>query len=180
MRLRNPMSVDIVAADPKLSVSAILAEAGIVGAMVDHYSPKTFVLSGSLIHLLKLSHDATVAAFNGRDLSFAQWLVLMTLREGAAYTASDLSREFRYDTGALTRLLSQLERRGFVKRQRSQKDRRIIELQLTADGRDKAAELLPLFVDQLNDMSAGFDGVELVGFTRLLNKLVANLSAFSR
>lgn len=149
--------------------------------MTRHYDVKTFRSSDSLGYLLKLSHslmhDAAAAAFAGHDVSFAQWLVLMKLREGAALTASDLCRVMRHDNGALTRLLDQLEARGYVARERSHEDRRVVELQLTAAGRDKVAELVPLVVHRLNSSLAGFSKAEFTEFTRLLNKLITDLAA---
>ncbi|MFL6550887.1 MAG: MarR family winged helix-turn-helix transcriptional regulator, partial [Povalibacter sp.] len=106
---------------------------------VKHYDAKTFNAGRSIGYLLKMSqsmiHDAQAAAFAGHDLSFAQWLVLLKLKEGAAITASDLCRQMRHDNGALTRLLDQLEERGFLERQRSEEDRRVVRLDLTTAGR---------------------------------------------
>jgi DNA-binding MarR family transcriptional regulator len=83
----------------------------------------------------------------------------------------------RHDNGALTRLLDQLEERGFVERQRSDEDRRVVKLDLTAAGRRKVAELLPLAVDGLNNAVSTFSKAEFSDLVRLLNKLVDNLKA---
>ena len=148
---------------------------------VKHYDAKTFNAGRSLGYLLKMSHslihDAQAAAFAGHDLSFVQWLILLKLREGVAVTASDLCRQMRHDNGALTRLLDQLEERGFVERQRSDEDRRVVKLDLTAAGRRKVAELLPLAVDGLNNAASTFSKTEFSDLVRLLNKLVDNLKA---
>lgn len=156
-----------------------LPEQALLSAMTRHYAVKSFTSSGSIGYLLKLSyslmHDAAAASFAGHDLSFAQWLVLTKLREGVAFTASGLCREMRHDNGALTRLLDQLEARGYVERERSKQDRRIVELRLTTAGRRKVAELLPLVVDRLNDALAGFSRAEFLELTRLLNKVIVKL-----
>jgi DNA-binding MarR family transcriptional regulator len=146
---------------------------------VKHYDAKSFNAGRSIGYLLKMSHsmilDAQSAAFAGHDLSFVQWLILLKLREGVAITASDLCRQMRHDNGALTRLLDQLEERGFVERQRSDEDRRVVKLELTAAGRRKVAELLPLAVDTLNQATSTFTKTEFSELIRLLNKLVDNL-----
>jgi DNA-binding MarR family transcriptional regulator len=146
-----------------------------------HYDAKTFNAGRSIGYLLKMSHsmihDGQAAAFAGHDLSFVQWLVLLKLKEGAALTASDLCRQMRHDNGALTRLLDQLEERGFVERQRSEEDRRVVQLELTAAGKRKVAELLPLAVEGLNAALANFSKAEFGELVRLLNKLVDNLKA---
>lgn len=143
-----------------------------------HYDVRTFSSAESIGYLLKLAHallhDAAATAFEGHDLSFMQWLVLLKLREGAS-TASELCQIMWHDTGALTRLLDQLEERGYVERQRSTADRRVVKLQLTAAGRRKTTELTPLTVDSLNAPLASFSKAEFEQLMRLLKKFIANL-----
>ncbi|MET0987685.1 MAG: MarR family transcriptional regulator [Steroidobacteraceae bacterium] len=144
-----------------------------------HYDSKTFTTAASIGYLLKLAHTLMVEcasdAFADRDISFMQWIVLMKLREGAAMTASDLCREMRQDTGALTRLLDQLEERGYIVRERSKEDRRVVQLQLTPAGRKQATELVPLAVERLNTAAGDFSKTEFNEFVRLLNKLIGKL-----
>src|SRR5690606_4564742 len=134
-----------------------------------HYDAKTFTSSNSLGYLLKVSHalmhEAAAAAFAPHDVSFMQWLVLTKLREGTL-NASDLCRTMRHDNGALTRLLDQLEERGYVERERSQADRRVVELRLTPAGRRKVTELMPLLVDCLNGSLASFSRAEFSELVR--------------
>jgi DNA-binding MarR family transcriptional regulator len=144
-----------------------------------HYDPKTFEAGRSIGYLLKVSHsllhDLQAQSFAGHDLSFVQWLILIKLREKAHLTASDLCRQMNHDNGALTRLLDQLEERGYVTRQRSEEDRRVVELGLTAAGRRKAEEMLPLGVNNLNAALDGFSKGEFAELIRLLNKFIDNL-----
>lgn len=144
-----------------------------------HYDGKTFTTATSVGYLLKVAHTLMVEcaseAFADRDISFMQWIALMKLREGAA-TPGDLCREMRHDTGALTRLLDQLEERGYVARERSQKDRRVVRLQLTPAGRKQATELVPLTVERLNTALGDFSKAEFQELTRLLNKLIGTLN----
>ena len=148
---------------------------------VKHYDAKTFNSSMSLGYLLKVAHtlmlEGATAAFASREVSFTQWIVLTKLREGSALTASDLCRTLRHDTGALTRLLDQLEERGLIERVRSQEDRRVVRLQLTPAGRKLAIELTPFVVDRLNGALADFSKAEFQELTRLLNKLIATMKA---
>jgi len=143
-----------------------------------HYDARTFSSAESIGYLLKLAHalmhDAAATAFEGQDVSFMQWLVLVKLREGAS-TASELCQIMWHDTGALTRLLDQLEELGYVERQRSTSDRRVIQLQLTAAGRRKTTDLTPLTVDRLNTALAGFSKAEFDQLMLLLKKFIANL-----
>jgi DNA-binding MarR family transcriptional regulator len=145
-----------------------------------HYDVKNFTSAGSIGYLLKLAHalmhDRAVAGFAGHDVSFIQWLVLMKLREGTAMTASELCRKMHHDNGALTRVLDQLEERGYIERARSEEDRRVVELQLSAAGRREVASMVPQVVDCLNNGLANFSKAEFQELTRLLHKLIDSLS----
>jgi DNA-binding MarR family transcriptional regulator len=90
------------------------------------------------------------ANFVHHGLTLMQWIVLMHVRDGLARTASDIARDFSHDTGALTRVIDQLETRGLLLRRRSAVDRRVVELELTRDGRKVIDELLPLVVAEMN------------------------------
>lgn len=146
-----------------------------------HYDAKTFIAGQSVGYMLKVAHsliqDAQAAAFASHDVSFVQWIVLLKLREGAGISASDLCRQMRHDNGAFTRLIDQLEERGLVERQRNNEDRRVVNLELTAAGRRKVAELLPVAVDVLNTATSAFTKTEMAELVRLLSKFIDALKS---
>lgn len=143
--------------------------------MSTHYTLDSFESGQSIPYLLKqsflLMQDCATAVYEHRDLSFMQFLVLLKLKEGVAATPGDLCRLMRHDTGALTRLIDQLEARGYLMRARDAKDRRVVQLRLTADGEAQLAELTPLLVEKLNEVLVDFTPDEFVELTRLLQKL---------
>jgi DNA-binding MarR family transcriptional regulator len=104
-----------------------------------------------------------------------QWIILIYLRDGLASTSSEIAREFRHDTGALTRVIDQLERRGLLTRQRSTRDRRVVELALTARGRRTIESLLPVVVEQINAALAPFTRAEFEQLRDLMVRLVDHL-----
>ena len=81
----------------------------------------------------------------------------------------------RHDSGALTRLIDQLEARALVQRERSREDRREVQLRLTDAGRETIAALLPKVVEKLNFALRDFSRAEAAELNRLLNKLIASL-----
>jgi DNA-binding MarR family transcriptional regulator len=82
--------------------------------------------------------------------------------------------QYRHNSGALTRVIDQLEEKGFIERLRRDRDRRKVELQLTDAGRKVIGELVPLVVQTLNQALQDFSSDEVSELIRLLTKF--NLS----
>jgi DNA-binding MarR family transcriptional regulator len=141
-----------------------------------HYRPATYRARDSVGYLLRrvytIMHERMEAALAGHDFTLMQWIVLLYLRDGIARTASDISREFRHDSGALTRVIDQLERRGLLARHRSTSDRRVVELAVTAKGERTIEELLPVVVGQMNEALAPFNRAEFAQLKSHLERLV--------
>jgi DNA-binding MarR family transcriptional regulator len=148
-----------------------------------HYNPYNFASKKSLGYLLKvnhsLMHECGERVLAPHGFSFVQWIILVKLREGAAVTASELCRSMMHDNGALTRILDSLEQRGYVARERSQQDRRVVDLRITEAGLEKLNELMPLVINNLNQALDGFSVDEFAELTRLLEKLKTHLQDHS-
>jgi DNA-binding MarR family transcriptional regulator len=118
------------------------------------YAPATYLARDSVGYLVRRLTSILTAriesAFAPHDFTLTQWSVLMHLRDGLASTASDLCAAFQHDSGALTRLLDQLEQRGLIVRRRSSRDRRVVELELTPAGHKAIKMLLPVVVAEMN------------------------------
>ena len=146
-------------------------------AHAKHYQASTYKARSSVGYLVKRAQaamlDSIEPVFAGHGFTFMQWVVLIYLRDGIALNAKDICAEFHYDSGALTRVIDQLEERGYIERQRSRNDRRSIELHLTASGRELVQSLVPVVVDRLNLALSDFTRAEVQELTRLLNKLIA-------
>src|SRR5262249_6499590 len=144
-----------------------------------HYRSETYEARSSIGYLIKRAHvmmlDNVEAAFAERGFTFIQWVILIHARDRMSLTAADICREFRHDSGALTRVIDQLERRGLIQRVRSTTDRRVIELKLTPSGRKTVESQIPLVVDKLNIALEEFSRAEFAELTRLLDKLVGRL-----
>jgi DNA-binding MarR family transcriptional regulator len=117
------------------------------------------------------------AAFADNEITFAQWLVLMKLRDGLATTAAEIARDMCHDSGALTRVIDQLAQRGLIERTRGQEDRRTIALALTKEGLRTVNALVPTVVSLLNMALADFTHDEVATLTRFLNKLIDGIDA---
>jgi DNA-binding MarR family transcriptional regulator len=146
---------------------------------MQHYRPETYAAQSSIGYLLKRAHsqlaDQLEPALVARGFTFTQWVILMHLRDGLALNARVLCTQLRHDSGALTRVIDQLEARGLVSRERSRKDRREVKLQLTEEGRATVEGSIPAVVERLNNALGGFSAQELGELTRLLIKLTTML-----
>jgi DNA-binding MarR family transcriptional regulator len=144
-----------------------------------YYRAATYRARDSMGYLLRrvysIMHERVEAAFADHHLTLMQWIILIYLRDGLARTASDIAREFRHDSGALTRVIDQLERRDLVARRRSRTDRRVVELDLTAEGRRTIEALLPAMVGEMNQALAPFNRSEIEQMRGLLQRMIEHL-----
>lgn len=145
------------------------------------YQVETFTGCRSIGYLVRRLNTLLMphaeALFADAELSFSQWVILMALRDKRAETCADIARHMNYDTGAITRLVDQLEKRGFVARARSTSDRRVVHLKLLPQGKAMAKRLTPLIVDFWNRILADVANADAEKLVGLLTGLNARLEA---
>jgi len=107
-------------------------------------------------------------------LTAPQWAPLLVLSKGKADTVAGCARAIDVDTGAMTRMLDRLEAKGFVSRNRSHKDRRIVHVELTEAGHEIVKIIPPSICLVLNQHLAGFSKTEFETFKDLLRRFVMN------
>jgi DNA-binding MarR family transcriptional regulator len=149
-----------------------------------HYQAATYESRRSIGFLLKRAHllliERTEPALAAADLTFTQYVVLMHLREGEDVNPTVLCALLRHDSGALTRVLDQLEARGLIQRERSREDRRSLQLRLTEQGRGVIEAVIPGVVERLNDALAGVSRADFSELIRLLSKLLEHLETHAQ
>lgn len=145
-----------------------------------YYQTKNYEARRSIAYLVRhASNLATTkieALFVEQDITFIQWVVMMNLRDKLAGTCAEICQNIRHDSGALTRVIDQLEQRGLVERQRSTEDRRMVELTLTPLGLETVESLIPLVVDLYNGWFEDFSKQEADTLIQLMTKLTARIS----
>jgi DNA-binding MarR family transcriptional regulator len=115
--------------------------------------------------------------FASEQVSFTQWMVIATLGRYERLTATALSEETCHDMGALTRIVDDLEEEGLVRRERTERDRRVVEIALTSQGRRYLQTGKRLVVELLNSLVEPFSRQELETLITLLQRLMARLQA---
>jgi DNA-binding MarR family transcriptional regulator len=115
--------------------------------------------------------DRRLAPFG---MTHAQLGIFFKLLHRNCKTAADLARDLMTDTGAMTRTLDRLEEKGFIQRSRSSEDRRVVQVELTAKGKQLADEMTQVVIDMLNHHLRGFSEAEVDQFKDFLRRVLAN------
>jgi DNA-binding MarR family transcriptional regulator len=146
---------------------------------MQHYHADTYVSRRSIGFLLKRAHlllaERIEPVLAAADLTFTQYVVLKHLVDGEAVNPTVLCVQLCHDSGALTRVLDQLETRELIRRERSREDRRSIRLRLTERGRGVLEAVVPGVVERLNEALGGLSRADFGELTRLLTKLLEQL-----
>ena len=124
------------------------------------------VLSG-LAHEIELQLEPS-------DLTNAQWLPLLKLFMCQGSTVAELARGCELDAGAMTRLLDRLEAKGLCRRVRSVADRRVVNIELTEEGRAAAVGIPVVLSGVQNACLAGFSADEFETLKGFLRRMVSN------
>lgn len=144
----------------------------------DFYEPGSYCAEESVGYLMKRIGLSLVYQVDQRlqahDLTSAQWGPLMHLRKAGRSTVADLARLMQLDAGAMTRLLDRLETKGLCKRVRSTEDRRVVMVELTAEGATAIAEVPAVLAEVMNAHLAGFSKTEWQALKQYLMRMLAN------
>jgi DNA-binding MarR family transcriptional regulator len=148
------------------------------------YTPQDYRPDDSVAYLMRrlITSFATEVEheLDPRGLTNAQWVPLYKLHLGHGSTAAELARECQLDAGAMTRMLDRLEAKGLIRRVRSSEDRRVVNLELTDDGRKSAAQIPHALCKVLNAHLQGFSRDEVELLKSMLVRMLANGAALAK
>jgi MarR family 2-MHQ and catechol resistance regulon transcriptional repressor len=105
------------------------------------------------------------------DLTPSQFAVLEALYHLGSMTQGEVSGKLLKSTSNLTTVIDNLERDGYVKRERDTKDRRVIHVQLTGAGRRKIEAVFPNHLEVLMDEFGALSASEQEMLGELCKKL---------
>lgn len=145
------------------------------------YNKDNYVTQRSLGYLLrhavKLLEPRAEAMFADEALSFTQWLALRLVHDRVVDNSAGIARMLCHNSGAVTRLVDQLEARGLMERQRNCGDRRIVRLATTPAGVAAIESVNPRMIGMWNDLLDEFSNSEIETLLSLLGRLVMRLEA---
>ncbi|HEV7607352.1 MAG TPA: MarR family transcriptional regulator [Steroidobacteraceae bacterium] len=108
------------------------------------------------------------------DLTGMQWEPVLMLWLKRADTVAGLARVSQMGVASMTRMLDRLEEKDLLRRERSELDRRVVNLHLTPKGRKAASKIWPIVVEGMHVHLNGFKKEELVQLDNLLGRMLAN------
>jgi DNA-binding MarR family transcriptional regulator len=167
------METTIAAKPPSRKTAKVTAAAG-----QDFYTPAEYRPEESVAYLMRrlIGNFASEVAheLDPRGLTNAQWVPLYKLHLGHGTTAAELARNCELDAGAMTRTLDRLEAKNLIKRVRSSEDRRVVNLELTDEGRHAAGQIPEALCKVLNAHLRGFGRAEVELLKAMLLRMLEN------
>jgi MarR family transcriptional regulator, multiple antibiotic resistance protein MarR len=115
--------------------------------------------------------DRELARF---EISAPQFIVLASVANKEADSASGVCKSISYDPGAMTRMIDRLEQKGLIRRVPNPDDRRATNLELTAAGRALYPQLLAAKETVQTQFLRGFSEEEALQLERFLNRMLDN------
>jgi len=108
------------------------------------------------------------------ELTGMQWEPVLMLWLKRADTVAGLARVSHMGCASMTRMLDRLEEKELLRRERSELDRRVVNLHLTPKGKKIASKIWPIVVEGMHVHLDGFKKEELVQFNDFLGRMMAN------
>jgi DNA-binding MarR family transcriptional regulator len=105
-----------------------------------------------------------------QGLQRQQFWVLTALAENPR-RMSDLAECAETSQASLTGIVDRLEEQGLVQRHRSEDDRRVVEVAVTAEGREMLSRANAAFLGRLQELVAPLTAAERIELVRLMRKL---------
>lgn len=107
------------------------------------------------------------------DMTYTQYIVMMVMWEHKEVTVKELGQYLYLDSGTLTPLLKTMEKKGWVKRERSKEDERILNVSITDVG--EALKEKAVSVPEQMMGCVHLDADESQQLYKLLYKILENL-----
>ena len=110
-------------------------------------------------------------------LTIPQLIILREIEQAGKITASDISKAISVSQATVTGILDRLEKRGYLIRKKSDKDRRRILVKITSAGENLLATAPPLMQESFTAQFARLQTWEQHMILSALHRLVAMMDA---
>jgi len=119
------------------------------------------------------------AQIEAQGLTLGQFGVLESLFHLGPMCQKALAEKMLRSPGNVTLIVDNLERQGFVRRERQKNDRRMVTIHLTPRGRTLIARIFPPHAKVIVSLMSSLDGREQETLRRLCRKLGRGVSGSS-
>jgi DNA-binding MarR family transcriptional regulator len=128
---------------------------------------------GFMIRILQLQNfEAFYPYFESLKLSPLEYAILIVVRDNKTVTQSELAAVLKMQLPNLVKILARMEETGILKRKRSARDRRAVELSLSAAGERRADEASRLGQNFNARTLSALSKSEQAAFLQMLVRLV--------
>ncbi len=135
----------------------------------------------SVGYLMRYGYRAFAKAISAElhpfQISSGQWSVLRVLWEEEGLSQVELAERMRVEKASLTGVLDTMDKHGLIARARNTRDRRKVNIHLTARARKLKDKLLPFGTLINKRATKGMSQSEVETLRRLLTQVIDNLDA---
>lgn len=129
-----------------------------------------------VVQQLGRTYRALLSAF---DINLGQplprWRILLALYQREERSQKDLAEDLRMDPAALTRQVKAMQRLGLIARRSDERDNRLTNVMLTAQGRKVVRQTLPQRTRFFDQLLEGLSEEDLQSVSQLLDVLEQRL-----
>ena len=112
------------------------------------------------------------------EINSAQGRIMFALWQKDGVSINELAKKTQLKKSTLTSMLDRLERMGYIRRQRSQKDRRKILIKRTEKDRTMEKKYVEVSEEMTRLFYKGFSKSQIVHFEKDLERILNNLTEF--
>lgn len=110
-----------------------------------------------------------------KNLAPEQNLIMMLLWEKDGLNQNEIAQKLNKEKSNITRMIFNLEQKGFIRRESGENDRRSLMVYLTDEGKKLSSSIIPI-TEEFNEMICKeISNEELMMVRRILSKMRANV-----
>ncbi|MCI5082272.1 MAG: MarR family transcriptional regulator [Saprospiraceae bacterium] len=132
-----------------------------------------FILERTAKRMKQYFQRALAAAETG--ITIDQWVILQRLHVEDGISQLDLAKATYKDAPTVTRIIDLLDKKELTRRVPDEQDRRRFKIQLTAKGKEKIEEVLPIIKEARMVAWEGLSDEQITQLEETLNTVFENL-----
>ena len=113
--------------------------------------------------------------FSGKEIMVGHIAIIEFLAEMGASSMGEIAGVLHLSMSAATNIIDKMIDMGFVKRERSEKDRRVVLVHLDKKGKEAAGKIMDNRKEALVGLLAPLNNIEREEYLRILKKIHDNL-----